>query len=92
MQALFVKSSLDGAPKLDIISEHNDITIQFIVPVVDVYNQQGRAKDVAPRNIDSNLYLRRPPVTDEDSLRETDEEALNPPQEITPEVHYRMIS
>ncbi|BHF69673.1 hypothetical protein SprV_0301271900 [Sparganum proliferum] len=84
LQALIVKFSSDDTPKFNIIGAHFDVTIQSTDAGVDVYNEQGRAKDGVLRNTALNRYLRRLPVPDVDNLRATDQEVLDPHQEFTP--------
>ncbi|VDN14333.1 unnamed protein product [Dibothriocephalus latus] len=62
----FVSCITDNVPNLDIIGKHSNITIQLTDTVVDVHNEQYRAKETALGNAALDRSLCRLLVTDMD--------------------------
>ncbi|VDM03044.1 unnamed protein product [Schistocephalus solidus] len=64
LQILFISRSLNDAPKVEILGKHGNIAVQFVDAIVDVDNEQNKAKNRASGNTALNLNIGRLFVAD----------------------------
>nr|VZI50410.1 unnamed protein product [Spirometra erinaceieuropaei] len=78
----FIVLVADDGPKLYIVSKHNNVAVKTMDAVINIDEEEDRAKNGALRYPARNLHLCRLLATKTDSLRPTDQKVFNSLQKL----------